>query len=185
MVFGDPNNFAILMELVPPWSLEDNYKNGLFHFIIDGKLFPDSAGVATLSGDVSCLSEDNALLSPLEDSILFSLDKIEAFSTMLRAMLPTLLDPNVDVPDDFETNYSYQASTYNLEDNACYVFAVSSGDEIRILGAKTSYLSGNDIDGYKWINCEHLDVAEVILQKEEVHKIVNEIKMQFTLINKL
>ncbi|WP_315710993.1 immunity 42 family protein [Brenneria uluponensis] len=184
MIFGDPNEFAILMDVVPAWTSGDSYKNGLFHFIIDGRFLPDSVGVATLSGDISCLSDDNALLSPPEDNALFNMDKFKAFSTMLKVMLPTMLEPEEDVPDDFETSYKYQASTYNLEDGSCYVLAVSSGDKVRILGAKTSYLSGNNIDGYEWKNYDHLNIYEVILSKERIRKIVNDVKNQYTLIGK-
>lgn len=179
MIYGDPNKFAILMDVVPDWTLDNSYKNGLFHFIIDGKFFPDSAGVATLSGDISCLSEDNALLSPPEDNALFNMDKSLAFPFMLKVMLPALLEPDSDIPDDFETDYKYQASTYNLEDESCYVFAVGSEGKIRILGAKTSYLSGNSQDGYEWKNYDDLNVYEAILLKEDIYKIVNDVKTQY------
>ncbi|MCT4706364.1 immunity 42 family protein [Enterobacteriaceae bacterium H16N7] len=179
MIYGNPNKFAILMDIVSDWTLDNSYKNGLFHFIIDGKFFPDSAGVATLSGDVSCLSEDNALLSPPEDNVLFNMDKSLAFSSMLKVMLPALLEPEADIPDDFETDYKYQASTYNLENESCYVLAVGLEGKIRILGAKTSYLYGNAQDGYEWKNHDVIHVYEVILLKEEIYKIVNDVKAQY------
>lgn len=182
MIFGDPNEFAILIDVVPTWTSDDSYKNGLFHFIIDGGLFPNSVRVATLGGDINCLSNDNALLSPPEDNVLFNMDKLKAFSTMLKVMLPTMLEPEVDVSGDFETDYKYQASTYNLEDDSCYVMAVGSGDNIRILGAKTSYLSGNDVDGYEWKNYDYLSIYEIILPKDKIRKIVSDVKMHYILM---
>ncbi|WP_437610828.1 immunity 42 family protein [Erwinia sp. V71] len=172
MVFGDPNNFAILMEPVSAWSEDAGYNNGLFHFIINGKLFPDNASVATLDGDISCLSEDSALVTIVEDKALFTADKHTAFTTMLNKMLPELLNPDADVPDDFVTDYRYQASTYNLENNMCYAFAVGHNMELRILAAKTSYLSGNDHDGYQWENLDNLDVQETILPHNEIEGII-------------
>ncbi|UYA60674.1 hypothetical protein NAL19_2557 [Pectobacterium sp. F1-1] len=172
MIFGDPNTFAILMEPVPVWSEDAGYTNGLFHFIINGKLFPDNASVATLDGDISCLSEDNALVTATEDKELFMADKHIAFTAMLNKMLPELMNPDANIPDDFVTDYRYQASTYNLENNMCYVFAVSHNSKLRILAAKTSYLLGNDSDGYQWENFMTLDVQEIILPCDEVQKII-------------
>lgn len=39
MIFGNPYHFAIWTELVPQWS--ESYKNGLFHLVINGSLYPD------------------------------------------------------------------------------------------------------------------------------------------------
>ncbi|PQQ34169.1 hypothetical protein C6H68_25230, partial [Photorhabdus luminescens] len=65
-------------------------------------------------------------------------------------MLPERAEPGKEVSDDFVTSYKYQASTYNLENDCCYVFAVSNGSMIRILGSKLSVLNGNDDVGYHW-----------------------------------
>ncbi|PQQ35864.1 hypothetical protein C6H68_22630 [Photorhabdus luminescens] len=35
--FGDPSRFAIFIEYISDWSTSDGYKNGLFHFCIDGE----------------------------------------------------------------------------------------------------------------------------------------------------
>lgn len=83
MIFGDPNKFAILMDYVPTWSSEGGYKNGLFHFIIGGKFFPDYASVAALSGDISCLSYDNALITVPENEYLFKAEKLDSFSKIM------------------------------------------------------------------------------------------------------
>lgn len=179
MIFGNPHKFAILLDCVPEWSLENGYKNGIFHFVIDGALFPSETSVATLGGDLYCMLEGNALLNPREDHELFAMNRLEAFAKMLNAMLPSVLNSDFDVPDDFESDYGYQASTYNLEDNSCYVFAVGCGDKIRVLGAKVGFLSGNDADGYKWTRYQHIDVHETILLKKDVVTIVNKVKSYY------
>ncbi|PQQ30505.1 hypothetical protein C6H68_26025, partial [Photorhabdus luminescens] len=51
------------------------YRNGLFHFCIDGKLYPNSAKVATLGGDILCLSDGNALALPVENNNIFNMEK--------------------------------------------------------------------------------------------------------------
>ncbi|WP_034461066.1 Imm42 family immunity protein, partial [Buttiauxella noackiae] len=133
---------------------------------------------------VNFLSENNALLSPPENNALYKMDKLLAFQAMLKVMLPTLLELYVDIPDDFETDYRYQASTYNLEGDSCYVLAVGSEDKVRILGAKTSYLYGNRQDGYEWKNYDDLNVYETILLKEDVYKIVNDVRAQYMMTGK-
>ncbi|SFD28950.1 immunity 42 family protein [Pragia fontium] len=174
MVFGDPNHFAILIEYLPQWSeVQGSFKNGLFHFCIDGRMYPDSARVATLGGDISCLSNGNALVLPITSEDIFNMGKKEAFFFLLGTMLPERVDPEIEVSDDFVTSYQYQASTYNLEDDCCYVFAVSFKDMIRILGAKLSTLSGDGDIGYHWIDINDPHISDVILKKEIVKDIVD------------
>lgn len=97
-------------------------------------------------------------------------------------MLPELLFPDSEVSDDFEASYLYQASTYNLENDACYVFSIGYMGEVRILAAKVSYLYGNDYEGYEWKNHNNIEVNEVVLSKDEVRRIVSEAKAKFELI---
>lgn len=176
MVFGDPNNFGILIEKISIWSAENGYENGLFHFCIDGELYPPRAKVASLGSDVFYLSDDNALISlPVENEI-FSMDKKEAFFSMLRLMLPDLADPEVDVDESFVSSYLYQASTPNLEEDSCYVFAVSNGQDVRILGAKLSELIENEAGEYFWEDKRDIQVKEAIINKSELISIVNQAK---------
>ena len=176
MIFGDPHQFAILIEKVPEWTVPGSYENGLFHYIIDGQLFPDNANVSTLGGDIGCLSKDNALINPPEDTHLFNLPRQQAFAAMLNSMFPEILNPGIEVSDDFVTDYKYMASTYNLEDRHCYIVAVSSGPKIRIMGAKTSFQVGNKVEGYAWKDCETLNIYEAFLSKKAVLKIIKEVK---------
>lgn len=171
MVSGDPNRFAILAEKIDCWSSGDGYANGLFHYFIDGLIFPPTANVATISGDIHCLTNGNALIDmPINDD-LFVLPKKEAFEYMLGIMSPELLDPNSDIPDDFKENYKYQASTYNLENAGCYVFAVRCGDMVRIIGAKLL-----SIGSVQESRGERVEVCEVFLKTEEVARIVDAVR---------
>ncbi|WP_309297156.1 Imm42 family immunity protein, partial [Enterobacter hormaechei] len=38
MIFGNPYRFAIWTDYIPQWG--ESYKNGLFHLIINGNLYP-------------------------------------------------------------------------------------------------------------------------------------------------
>ncbi|EJM04482.1 hypothetical protein PMI18_01376 [Pseudomonas sp. GM102] len=164
MIFGDPIKFAILMEYVPQWSEEGSYRNGMFHFILDSTILPEFASVATLGVDVRCLQFNNALVDHVEDSVLFHMDAKTAFQDMLGRMLPGRL--GIDVDDDFVNEYRFRVSSINLEEFDCFVFAVAFEDKLRIVGAKISddFSSPYDV--------EDLRVSEVVVEKEEVAKIV-------------
>lgn len=181
MVFGDPNKFAIVMELIPCWTVEGSYKNGLFHFIVDAKIFPTWLKVATLEVDILDLTDNNGLITTSDNEKLFYTDKRETFIELMNKMFPDYLNPDIEIPDDFNEDYSYRVSTFNLENDACFVFAVGFKEEIRILAAKTAYLYGDDIKGYKWQDYDkfNINVAEIILPKTEVRQIINDVKTYY------
>ncbi|MFJ7282257.1 Imm42 family immunity protein [Pseudomonas sp. NPDC099000] len=167
MIFGDPINFAILMKYIPQWSQNGSYKNGMFHFIIDSAIFPEVAGVATLGGDVGCVKSDNALFRPVDDFELFHMDAKSAFLLMLEGMLPARL--GVEVDEGFVEDYRFQASTNNLEEFGCFVFAVGFKNEVRILGANLNCLSS---EGDVITGLELIKVSEAIISKEKVLEMV-------------
>ncbi|MCW2474018.1 MULTISPECIES: immunity 42 family protein [unclassified Symbiopectobacterium] len=169
MIFGDPNRFAILIEYIPEWG--DGYKNGLFHFCVKGSIYPDKTKVATLGGDVFCLSDGNALTSPVNDINLFLMDKGKAFYTMLETMLPERVKSKEKIHDDFITSYRYQASTYNLENDCCFFFAISNGNNIRVVGSKLSILK-EGANGLHWVDVSEPYIVDVILDKDEMNRII-------------
>ncbi|RON26039.1 hypothetical protein BK661_27110 [Pseudomonas frederiksbergensis] len=167
MIFGDPIKFAILMKYIPQWSQEGSYKNGMFHFIIDSAIFPDVAGVATLGGDVHCVKSDNALVNPVDDSKLFHMDAKSAFLYMLEGMLPAKL--GVEAHEGFVEDYRFHASSNNLEEFGCFVFAVGFKNKIRILGANLNCLSS---EGDAVTGLELVKVSEVIIDKKKASEII-------------
>lgn len=119
------------------------------------------------------MSDENALLNPIVNNNFFELEKEASFFSMLSLMLPELVDPEFDAPDNFVTCYAYQTSTYNLENDLCYAFAVSNGELIRILSAKIRELKMHeDGEKYYWENIVNPKIKEAILKHEEVKKIV-------------
>lgn len=171
-VFGDPNNFALMVEEIQAWAGDGGHRNGLFHFVVDQNIFPRRARVATLSADLGCLSADNALLDCPENDAISDLDAESAFRLLLSGMLPHILVDEDDILDDFETDYTYQASTYNLEDEGCFVFAVAAGSKLRILAAEIE----RDCHGSKgWIR----GVSEVWVERGEVAAIIAQANAAF------
>lgn len=171
-VFGNPINFALIVKDIKIWSDGANYKNGLFHFVVDQKIFPRRARVATLSADLGCLSVGNALLDCPENEAISDFDAEGAFRGLLNGMLPYILMDEDDIPDDFETDYTYQASTGNLEDEGCLVFAVAVGSRLRILAAEVE----------RYSHCDRYyirDVSEVWVERDEVASIIGQAKSAF------
>ena len=135
-VFGDPNNFALIAASVRSWNEKPGAGNGIFHFVVDGRVFPRRARVSTLSADIGSLSPGNALVELPENSEVSSLDADDAFRFLLNGMLPYILMDEDEIPDDFQTDYTFQASTNNLEDENCFAFAVRVGNQVRVLAAE-------------------------------------------------
>ena len=175
MVFGDPNKFSILMEYL-------YYKDGLFYFIVNGQMFPTFPFVSILAENTLCLEQNNPLTNPPENKELFFMDKLDAYTQIMNKMNPEVLNRDFETPDDFEEDRSYNATTDNIGDDSSYVFAIGYQEQIRILVAKRSFLSGNPDDGYEWIDYDNLEVAEVILPKIEVQKIIYGVREYYDLV---
>ncbi|WP_387467495.1 immunity 42 family protein [Photorhabdus tasmaniensis] len=179
MIFGDPYRFAILVEYIPYWS-DSSFKNGLFHFYINGKMFPDELTTATLNVDVFSLDNRNALVSFPENKDVFDKEIKEAFNTMLGMISPNLVDSNSDIPENFESSYIYKASTENIDDFGSSVFAVSYNDIVRIIGAKRRILRyDNNGRGY-WEDIPNPNFYEIKLHRNEVKEIIANIKKYYT-----
>lgn len=174
MVFGDPYRFAILMEYIPEWS-DSTFRNGLFHFFIDGEMFPEIIATATLGVDVGFLDAENSLVSFPENREIFEAKAEIAFNYMLGLISPELVDEDADIPDDFENSYLYRAATENIFDAGCHVFCVAYGDEARIIGAKIRQSVKNDETGrWSWVAVPKIEYKEIYLEKIEIEKIVKD-----------
>ncbi len=170
MIFGEPVKFAILMDCVPQWSVDGNYQNGLFHYIINSNFFPGTAQVATLGGEIHCLQTDNALTNPVEDLSIFNMESKSAFILMLGKMLPEKLGG--EAQDGFVEDYRFNAGTYNLEGFECFVFAVACGSKIRVLAADLSCIGYED-DAVFGIDA--ITVSEVVLERSWVAGVVKSV----------
>ncbi len=174
MIFGNPAVFAILIEYLPIWS-ENSYKNGMFHFCIDEFFFPDQVCVSCLGVDVfELLSEDHPFVSFPENKGLFEGEKSNSFEIMLRMAYPGMFEE--DIPDDFSASHLYRASTQILEDAGYFVFAVTYGDMVRVLGTKMTELKRDEVSGRNvWHKIDTPDIKEVFLNKSEVSEMIKEV----------
>jgi len=171
-VFGDPNNFALIAASVQSWNERPGLGNGIFHFVVDGRLFPRRARVSALSADIGSLSSGNALVDLPENSAVSSLGADDAFRFLLNGMLPYILLDEDEIPDNFQTDYTYQASTNNLEDENCFAFAVKVGHQVRVLAAEIVL---DPLAGGKRL----LDVSEAWIDVKELAEIIGLAKEAF------
>ena len=164
MLIGNPYKFAIIFDRVAAWnaSLSDN--NGCFSFCIDGKLFPDIAINAILS--VSVKEVKNSLNDIPVNEEIFDMDAKDAIPILYDLVYPEFDDEKSD-EENKDCDYRYLISIDESVDDDYYVFAVEKDEKIRILGAKGDYNFEE-----KSLSFDNSEVAEIILEKEEINKII-------------
>ena len=167
-VFGDPNNFALIAESVRSWNESSGAGNGIFHFVVDGRIFPRRTRVSALSADIGALSPGNALVDLPENSKIADLGAVDAFTLLLNGMLPYILLHEEEIPDDFETDYTYQASTCTLEDENCFAFAVRVGEHVRVLAGEVERDPSSDTRRV-------VDVAEACIHRNELSEMIGSV----------
>ncbi|WP_082305955.1 immunity 42 family protein [Achromobacter piechaudii] len=174
MVIGDPYKFAVLVQNIPEWG-SDSYRNGLFHLIVDGKMFPDELSTATLDVEFGELKNSHALISLPENCEMFRKKKVDAFEIMLGLAYPNYRCGDVDDRQDLSNDFRYKVSGPNAEDQGCHVFCVVCNEEARVLGAKVSELI-TDKDGTRyWVNIQNYDVFEAIVSIADIKQIVQQL----------
>ncbi len=127
MILGDPYKFAVCLQTIPEWNGNDTFRNGVLLFFIDGEIFPPKELTnATLSGEIVCLKE--RLNNIIKDSRIYALNKEQAFSEMYEASFQTI-----------ESTASFAIEPMAFDDCNCLVFAVSNGENVRILASQPLY----------------------------------------------
>lgn len=131
MIFGDPYRFAIWVEYIPQWS--DSYKNGIFCFFVNGKMYPDDVRTSTLRVDLyDVIDKNNALVSrPCNDEV-FSASKTEAFNTLFQLAFPESTEEN-EYPDQC---FDYCASSTIINDSGAYFLLFQMKAQSELLGVK-------------------------------------------------
>ncbi len=174
MIFGDPYKFAILMQHIPEWS-DGTCKNGVFHFCIDGKFFPDAIGTSTIFVDAYSLIDDSSpLINFQENKGLFELDIETAFRALLAMISP---DFNRGYESDcFEQNLQYKVSTENIEEHGFIVFAVACNSSVRVMCAKCYELKNDEKGQGYWGAVDCLNITETVVDKSELVSMMSSVK---------
>ncbi len=168
MLIGDPYKFAVLFDRVKNWntSLTDN--NGFFALCIDGRLFPDIIINAIIPVGVMDVKE--ALSGIPVDEKIFDMDAKDAILILYDLVYPEFDDEKSD-EENRDNDFRYLLSTEELVDDNYFVFAVEKKGKIRILGTKAEYdfEEKRDVLG-------NSEVTEIILEKEEINKIISQLE---------
>ncbi|RKM55772.1 hypothetical protein D6853_09510 [Butyrivibrio sp. X503] len=162
MVIGDPYVIAVIFENIREWNDDYNYTNGILAFSMDGILFPGEALNATLSGELRDLSKMLETI-PQNDEV-FGLEKSVSFAKLYDMIFP----------EDWwneDGNPEYNITPMTLQDKKYYIFAVGSGDKVRLLYAKIKY--DFEESRHYW---DDADIHEWVVEREALNKIANRLK---------
>ena len=160
MIIGDPYKFAIITGSINEWNVDDTFCNGVLLMCVNGNLFPKEIVTATLKIDIQFLKKK--LMNITVDEELYNMQKDKAFAEIY----------NITFPEDFEVDndYRFDISTSSLADNNCFVFAVSNGEQVRIIADKLNYIieeSRHDLD--------NINVSEAFVMLDELDAIIEKL----------
>lgn len=153
MIIGNPDCFAVIVDVMESWNADRIFQNGILFLAISSEIFPKEIQSATLSCEIPELIE--SLKNIPVDKEIFGMPAEKAYSEIY----------NLVFPDDWDidNDYRYMISTPSFSDNDYLVFAVSNGEKVRILAAKPDYCKEESIhisEGVK-ITETFIDVSEL------------------------
>lgn len=161
MVIGNPDTFALVVDVVKQWNNDNSFNNGIIFLCIDGVLMPNHLVNATLNTDLYVLLDYLEHVKENED--VYEMDKRAAFEYIYKLRFPEEYD--------LDNDYSYDVSPYSLSDHGYYVFAVKGKSKVRLLGAKLQYLIEEGmhvLDG--------IDIAETYILMGELQDMITQLK---------
>ncbi len=164
MVIGDPNKFSFIIDIVEDWS-SNGFVAGFFYITISGEIFPRELVNTTLNSDLYLFfnNKESSLLTHPVDIDLFKKNKVDAYKAMYYLTYPQ--------DTDCVNNYIYSCQLKEIEDFDYYIFSVSDGESIRILGAKIDDNILND----ELTDLEEI-IHEVYLSKKEINSLTYRLK---------
>lgn len=127
MLIGEPDKFAFLIEKVPEWSV-GGFVNGLLYVYVNGEMFPKELRTTTLSTDLFML-RDFAFENLPTDKRLYALSDGELFGELRRLRYPDYFTDN----EDADYDYRFDLDLQELGDCGYDIFALSSGENVRVL----------------------------------------------------
>ncbi|WP_225760298.1 immunity 42 family protein [Leclercia sp. Marseille-Q4284] len=172
MIFGNPYHFAIWTELVPQWS--ESYKNGLFHLIINGNLYPDDIRTSTLSTDLYEITDsDCALISQPQNNEIFYLSTEIAFKRLYN-----LAYPEPSEQDEYpEQILDYCITSSNISSRGGCFFAVSDDISLRIIGGIIQHLVKDESeDKNVWEYIKKPLLQDITILKNDLNEIMMNVR---------
>lgn len=170
MLLGDPYKFGIQVEWVSEWSNE-SFKNGYLLIFMGGKIFPKEIYTFTYGVDISFFLA-SGIMNPVINIELFNEAKDQAYRKMYERSVAFAFYDEIEIEKmgwKQEKPFVFEIPT--LKDYLYYFFAVSNGNDVRILGAR---LKETD-DGPK-LSENYLDISEQIITLKEWQNIIGNIE---------
>lgn len=167
MVLGNPYDFAVILDVVDKWNSKKTYSfyNGILAFCIGGEIFPNKMVNATLGSEVPNLVDQFSQI-PVNKK-LFEMGKEEAFLKIHHITFPE------DV--DMDNDYSYDITPVCFGDINCYVFAVSNGQQVRILASGLEYSLEEGTH-----KMDNIEIAEAYIGVNEITEVISKLKIQLS-----
>lgn len=157
MLIGDPDKFAFLIEKVPAWSA-GGFVNGLLYVYVNGEMFPKELRTTTLSTDLFML-RDFAFENTPTDKRLYALSDDDLFAELRRPRYPEYFTDNEDADADYRFNLELQ----ELGDCGYDFFALSGGENVRILVGQ-----GSTAEELTLVNSAEITLAKFEKIRDEV-----------------
>lgn len=158
MIIGDPCRFAFLIERVPQW--ESGYFNGLMFLIVNDSIYPKEVRTTTLCCELSeLLDAQSVLRNPVIDTALFRMETAECFRRITEAVYP----------EDYEidNDYRYLIPFHEINDSGFSIFAVSDGENVRILVGEWEQASCSFVEETVIGMQEYCDIAKQLQEYEQ------------------
>ncbi|MGN0473516.1 MAG: immunity 42 family protein [Acutalibacteraceae bacterium] len=161
MLVGDPYKFAIFINTVKEWNLDDTFYSGVLLFSVDGGLFPKEIFNTTLICEIQPLKEK--LMNIVIDKKLYNMPKDEAFVEIY----------NITFSEDTDNDYRFDITPCEFSDHNCYVFAVGNGEQVRILAAADlNYITEDSRH-----ELENINVSEAVVTIDELNEIISSLRI--------
>ena len=172
MILGNPYDFAVILDVVDKWNKADSYSfyNGILAFYIDGEIFPNKMVNATLGSEVPNLVKQFSQV-PVNEK-LFDMSKEDAFLKIHQITFPE----DIDVDND----YSYEITPNCFGDINCCVFAVSNGQQVRVLASGLEYSleeGRHELD--------NIEIMEAIVSADDMAEVISKLKTWNTQLIKM
>lgn len=172
MIFGNPYHFAIWTDFVPEWS--ELYKNGLFHLIINGKLYPDDIKTSTLFSDLYEITDsDCALISQPQNDEIFYLPTEIAFKRLFDLTYPEPSEQE-EYPEQI---FDYCITSSNISSCGGIFFAVSNDISLRVIGGVIQQLVKDENEEKNvWEYIKKPSLQDIIILKHDLNEIMNNVR---------
>lgn len=160
MIIGNPDCFAVIVDVVECWNDDRTFQNGILFLAVNGEIFPKEIQSATLSCEFHELID--SLKNIPVDERTFSMTMEKAYREICNLVYPE----NWGIDQD----YRYMISTTSLLDNDYLVLAISNSEKIRILVSRPYYCKEESI-----LIFEGTEITETFVDISEMNDIINKL----------